>query len=224
MGVGGQSGDSMTAEDFDAHFRRWVAAAVAEWNFPPPPEPYYAKTYKRLPAGLRTLLAQGIAEGLIIPRGRTFMLTGLDPSKGPYAWFSKYAAEQRPNPNWEYFVQVAEFVRLCRVARARGLTLTFEDHLMDLAIYDGDRLLVCIEVKERGRQVRELITRIRDYENGIDMKTPDRGNDPLRKANYIARRRPDYFCAVAIGAKLEYRVEYPDMVAFRFERDVIPWV
>jgi len=27
------------------------------------------------------------------------------------------------------------------------------------------------------------------------MNSPDRGNDPLRKAKYIARRRPDYSCA-----------------------------
>jgi hypothetical protein len=213
----------MTVQEFDTHFRRWVAAAVAEWNFPSPPEPYYAKTYNRLPAGLRTLLAQGIAEGLIIPLGWTFTLTGLDPSKGPYAWFSKYAAERRPNPNWEYFVQVAEFVRLHRVTSARGLTLAFEDHLMDLALYDGDRLLVCVEVKERARQVQQLVASIRKYEHGIDFQAPDRGNDPLRKAKYIVRRRPAYFCAVAIGAQLEYRVEYPDPQSFRFERDVIPW-
>jgi hypothetical protein len=208
---------------FERHFRDWIRTACVDWSFPPPPESYYTKVFSRLPPGLRSLLGQGLNDGLIVPRGPKFTLLGIPEAKGPYAWFSRYSEQKRPNPNWEYFVQVGEFIRLHRVARASSLTLRFEDHLMDLALYQGDRLLVCVEVKERARQVQELVRRIRDYESGIDLNAPDRGNDPLRKAKYIARRRPAYFCALAIGERLEYRVEYPAKHGFRFERDVVPW-
>jgi hypothetical protein len=95
---------------------------------------------------LGDLLVAGIEEGLIVPQGRTFTLRGLAANKGPYAWFSQYRAARMPNPNWEYFVQVAEFVRLTRIAAPTGLTVTFEDDLMDLALSREGTLLACVEV------------------------------------------------------------------------------
>lgn len=209
---------------FDSVFRHWAWTACAEWGYPEPDEAYYREAFSRLSPGLRTLLAAGLQDGLIIPQGRTFTLRGLAPGKGPYAWFSRYPHVQRANPNWEYYVQVAEYVRLSRLATATGLTVKFEDGLMDLALYQGDTLQVCVEVKERRTQLQRLLQRLRMHEPKVDLDAPDRGNDPLRKAKYLVKRRPRYLCGVALGARLEYRVDYPEGAAFRLVEDVVPCV
>jgi hypothetical protein len=95
---------------------------------------------------------------------------------------------------------------------------------MDLALYREDRLVVCCEVKERASQLQELVKGLRAYEKGINFSQPDRGNDPLRKAKYLVRRRPDYFSLVAIGARMEYHVRHQEGRTFELVRDVIPWV
>jgi hypothetical protein len=209
---------------FDSCFREWTRAACAEWGYPEPEDRYYVEAFARLPPGLRTLLAAGLRDGLIIPQGRTFTLRGLAPGKGPYAWFTRYAQAQRPNPNWEYYVQVAEYVRLSRAAPASGLTVTFEDGLMDIGLYREGVLQVCVEVKERRAQLQRLLQQLRAHETAVDLDAPDRGNDPLRKAKYLVKRRPQYLCGVALGARLEYRVDYPAGAAFRLVEDVVPWV
>lgn len=58
----------------------------------------------------------------------------------------------------------------------------------------------------------------------VDLAAPDRGNDALRKAKYLVRRRPEYFCGVALGVRFEYRVSYPERMAFRLSHDTIPWI
>jgi hypothetical protein len=190
----------------------------------PEPTSAWDENAGRSTVGLRTILAAGLREGLIIPQGRTFTLRGLTPGKGPYAWFSRYPQVQRANPNWEYYVQVAEYVRLSRFAATTGLTVTFEDGLMDLALYRNGELQVCVEVKERRSQLQRLFQRLRTHEATVDLDVPDRGNNPLRKAKYLVKRRPRYLCGLALGARLEYRVDYPEGLAFRLEEDVVPWV
>lgn len=54
-------------------------------------------------------------------------------------WFSRFVAKQRPNPNWEYYVQVAEYVRLSTALAGHGYELTFEDDLMDIGVYSQGR-------------------------------------------------------------------------------------
>jgi len=78
---------------------------------------------------------------------------------------------------------------------------------MDLALYDGERLLVCVEIKERASQLEMLVRQLKAYESVVPLSAADRGNDPLRKAKYLVRRRPDYFCGAAIGVRLEYAVD-----------------
>lgn len=183
----------MLETKFEIQFREWVESACKDWDYPVPPLEYYNKVYKRLPKDIRLLLAQGLADGLIIPNGRMFTLRGLDPGKGPYNWFSRYISAKEPSPNWEYFVQVAEFVRLQPLAVSKGMSIAFEDDLMDLALYQDEKLVICCEVKERARQIQRLINEIMKYQPAVDFAVPDRGNDPLRKAKYIVKRRPDYF-------------------------------
>lgn len=212
------------AEEFREFVQGWARAACEAWRYPEPGDEYYDRVFRRLPEGLRTLIAAGVREDLIIPQGAKFRLKDLPAGKGPYAWFSRRSAPKEPSPNWEYFVQVAEFVRLSHIARLQGLTVIFEDHLMDLALYREGRLVVCCEVKERASQLQALVKGIRTYEAGINFSQPDRGNDPLRKAKYVVRRRPEYLSLVAIGARFEYRIRYPKGGTFELTRDVIPWV
>lgn len=84
--------------------------------------------------------------------------------------------------------------------------------------------VVCCEIKERASQIQELASRLRGYGEGVNLSQPDRGNDPLHKAKYLVRRRPEYLSLVAIGARLEYRVTYLNDRSFELTRDVIPWV
>ncbi len=71
--------------------------------------------------------------------------------------------------------------------------------------------------------MRRLVSRMRAYEQHVDLTVPDRGNDPLRKAKYIVKHRPSYFSAVALGGRLDYRVDYQPGQAFRLVPDVIPF-
>lgn len=205
-------------------FRKWALTACADWGYPEPAEDYFLQTFARLPDGLMRVLGHGLETGLVIPQGRTFTLKKLDANKGPYNWFSRNPSHKRPSPNWEYFVQVAEYVRLFELSERNHLLLTFEDDLMDLALYQGKRLLVCCEVKERSDQLLQLLSGIREHEHEVDYTANDRGNDPLRKAKYIVNRRPEYFYLMSLGSKLEFSVSYPEGMAFRLSDDLIPFI
>jgi hypothetical protein len=105
---------------FDEQLTEWARIACEEWGFKPPSSEFFEKVTSRLPEGLRATIGSGLEQGLVIPQGYAFRLKGLAPSKGPYRWFSRYSSEQRPNPNWEYYVQVAEYVRLSTTLADRG--------------------------------------------------------------------------------------------------------
>lgn len=213
----------MEANDFDRYLREWVRAACEVWQYPLPGEDYYERLSRRLPEGLRALVAAGVSEGYVIPDGPRFTLRDL-PGKGPYAWFS-HRTRKEPAPNWEYFVQVAEFVRLSHIAALRrDLTVTFEDGLMDVGVYRAGRLVLYCEVKVTHGQLQRLVKDLRAFEHGIDFGRQDRHEDPLRKAKYLVRHRPDYLALVAIGARFEYRVLYPEGGTFALIPDVIPFV
>jgi hypothetical protein len=175
---------------FDAQLREWARIACEEWGFASPSSEFFEKVTSRLPEGLRATIGSRLEEGLVNPQGYAFRLKGLAPSKGPCRWFSRYSSEQRPNPNWEYYVQVAEYVRLSTTLAGRGYELTFEDGLMDIAVYRDGRPVVCCEIKETSSQARRLVGRMRSYEAGVDLAESDRGNDPLRKVKYLVTKRP----------------------------------
>jgi hypothetical protein len=181
---------------FESSFREWVESACKEWKYPSPSTEFYSNVKVRLPDGLRATLGFGLNNGIILATGHTFSLKGLPSSKGPYNWFSRYSASQIPNPNWEYYVQVAEYVRLYEALVDKGYTLTFEDSLMDIGVYDGDKLIVFCEVKENSNQALALVQGVKQHEQYVDLNAEDRGNDPLRKAKYIIEHKPEYFCVV----------------------------
>ena len=212
-------------QEFDKHFREWSRTACEEWGYPMPSDRYYTKVYERLPEGLRALLGLGISSGLIIPKeGRAaFTLKGLPDKKGPYHWFS-YNRNPKPAPNWEWFVHVAEFIRFHTIASSMNALVTFEDDDMDIALYQDNRLIVYCEVKERLSQIQKLIRGVQNYQSAVNLDAPDRGNDPLRKAKYIVRRKPQYFVGVAIGARFEYKVIYLGERSFQLIRDIVPFL
>jgi hypothetical protein len=210
----------MMLQEFDGHFREWVNSACSEWNYPRPDESYYARVNERLPDGLRELLGFGVTNGILVSEGQRFTLRG---GRGPYQWFSRRSGSiGKPAPNWEYFIQVSEYIRLHSILQKAGMSIRFEDDLMDIAVYQKEKLFVCCEVKERIDQIQRLIANISAYQNQIDWRTPDRGNDPLRKAKYIMKHKPEYFAGIAVGVRFEYRVVYPTSNSFQLKRDSIP--
>lgn len=209
---------------FDSSFGEWIQSACKEWNYPSPSADFYSNVEARLPDGLRAMLGLGLKKRIILASGHTFTLQGLPSYKGPYNWFSRYTTAQTPSPNWEYYIQVAEFVRLSNALDGKGYTLTFEDNLMDIGIYKKDRLLVFLEAKEKASQVPGLLQGIKRYEEHLDLLERDRGKDPLRKAKYIVQHKPEYFCIFAIGVRREFRIDYPDDKAFKLYEDMIPLV
>lgn len=209
---------------FNKHFMEWAVMACREWGYPDPSKTFYERINKRLPEGVKIILGRGITEGIIITQGHRFSLKGLPVEKGPYSWFSRYSAAQEPSPNWEYFTQVALYSQLYSPLTSKGLTLAFEDEFMDLAIYAENRLAVYIEVKEKATQIKALIAGIKKFQDAVDFSSPDRGNDPLRKAKYFLGKRPEYFCGFAIGARFDYKIRYPSNNSFSLEEDIIPWM
>lgn len=210
--------------DFKSNLSNWARSACEDWGYPNPPEELYNSICTKLGRHVQDLLSSGLETRILIPEGRSFTLKGLQPGKGPYNWFSQNQQKLTPQPNWEYFVQVAEYIRLFPIAAKRGLQLTFEDKLMDICLHDGDELVVCCEVKVDKNQAEGLIAGIKQYEKGIDYHAVDGGNDPLRKAKYIVGNRPRFFCVVAIGYRREFRVEYQSSEGFQLVPHVIGWI
>lgn len=208
---------------FDEHFRQWAYAACADWEYPPPGVEWFEAAHARLPVGLRTEVGRAIRAGAIeTVEGHRFMVTR--GGKGPYSWFSRSPERQRPAPNWEYFVQVAEYARiLALTADNDDLVVGFEDQLMDISVRRGDDLLWYIEAKETFPRLYELS---RDLDRigaaGIDHDVDDRGNDALRKAKLIVALRPDYLSMVGVGGRLDFSLAIHDLHHFDLIADLVP--
>jgi hypothetical protein len=211
-------------KNFDQHVKGWALRACDEWGFPKPSAEYFEKIRKRLPSGLRATVGFGIDRGIVIASGCTFRIEGLAEAKGPYNWFSRDNVKCIPNPNWEYYIQVAEYIRLREMFGNSNHVLSFEDALMDIGVYRDGKLFVCCEIKEKSAQAKQLISGIKTYESAIDHSSPDRGNDPLRKAKYIVSKKPIFFYLVAIGVRYEFNVTFPKGKAFELREDLIPFV
>src|SRR5262245_58189643 len=117
---------------FDDQLTAWGISACGDWSFDTPVDSIVNLVKQRLPSGIRAMIGLGIERGIVLPDGYTFRLRGLADGKGPYRWLSRYNSERRPNPNWEYYVQVAEYVRLSIATEYRDARLNFEDDLMDI--------------------------------------------------------------------------------------------
>jgi hypothetical protein len=214
--------------NFDEHFKALVHRTCEEWNFSLPKSEYYQEIYYRLPYGLQEIISFGFESELIIDVGISksgsagFRPNNVSESKGPYSWFEKDNSKHQPRPCWEYFVQAAEYIRLSKVF-GKDYKLKFEDNSMDIAMYKGENLWICCEIKEKSNQASRLISGIRKFENVIDLPKNDRGNDPLRKAKYIRNFKPEYFYVVSLGRRYEFRIEYLESEKFKLIEDLIPF-
>jgi hypothetical protein len=81
----------------------------------------------------------------------------------------------------------------------KGPLLDFENGLMDIAVYDGQQLVLYCEVKEKAEQAEKLLLKINQHEGGVDETVQDRGFDSLRKAKCLLKHRPTEDRFIAIG-------------------------
>ncbi|CAB4598993.1 MAG: hypothetical protein F2534_21590 [Actinobacteria bacterium] len=209
------------ADRFASEFDAATAVFCHQNEYPPVDGEWRASVDQRLPVGLRSILGEALTAGLIeLPSGTSgFRLPAL-PGKGPYALFSR-SSRGVPAPNWEYYVQLAEYARVTAAAERNGWSIGFEDDLMDVSVYQDGRLLWCIEVKERARGLSRLIQQIAEHGRALDWSKNDRGDDPLRKAKYLATRQPSWFSVVAIGERHDFSVSF-NGERFELHRDVLP--
>jgi hypothetical protein len=169
-----------------------------------------------LPAELLDQLSRGLAEGALVVIGTRFMLRDLPPSKGPYTLFTRYP--DHVNPNTEYYVEAAEFLRLHRTLGPLGFEVGFEDKLMDVTVRLDSRLAWCIEAKDAPAKVETLLNGMARYSPHVPLLANDRGIDELRKAKYLVQHRPAYFSTIAVGRRDDFAVEDLDEASFTLRR------
>ena len=150
-------------------------------------------------------ILSGVARGDVELDGPRFRLPSLGGAKGPYAWFSR-SARGVPAPNWEYFVQVATWLQI-RDEVPPDVVVGFEDDLMDVTVRVDGAVVWCVEVKERAGLLQHLLDRMQERGRHVDLYSPDRSDDPLRKAKYVVRHRPQWFSLVAGDAWSDHGVE-----------------
>ena len=195
---------------FLRHFRDWTDVACKTWGYRQPREEFFQRVLSRLTDPIAEWIGYGIHYELIVESGVQFNLLENRAGKGPYKWFSKRTGATEPQCNWEYYVQVAQFVRLWQPCSIANWRLTFEDELMDLTVRRDGELLWCVEVKERPNQLERLLAKLMSHGmEGVDLLSPDRGKDALRKAKYLVNHQPRFFSAVAICLTRDFRVAYP---------------
>lgn len=210
------------AAQFEQLARSWAATACETFGYPPVDEEWAQRLQQRLPMGVRALVVQAHAHGVVESEGFRFTLPDLDPGKGPYAWLSRDTAAQQPAVNWEYFVQVAEYARLRTLAGARGFRVGFEDELVDVTVRDGASLLLAVEVKETAAALNQLETELHRHATGVDLDADDRHQDGLRKAKYLLEHQPAFFALAAIGSRREFSVTLQGSNRFALDEDVVP--
>jgi len=204
---------------FDKWFRDGVADACMEWGYKEPGPEYYSKFYSRIPEQCQRMIVQAMESEMVLDAGMQFNVLDGRPHHGPYNWFSRDRGSG-PGPNWEYFVEVPEFLRLQHLGQPFGLQTYFEyPGEVDISLYRGDKIVLICEVKEKPNSILKLLAGLKEYEKMVDMNEPDRGNDSLRKAKYIMKAKPEWFRVAAIGHAEEFRVTYPTDGGFRLQRE-----
>lgn len=202
-----------SSPEFEGVLRRAAQAAASEWRYAAPTEAFYEQFAARIPEDTRAEIARGVHDHRVVIDGYRFTLPNLGGNKGPYALFSRNRGPGVPSPNWEYFIQLAEYLRILRTVRP-SLRVGFEDGLMDVSVRHDQRLIWYIEAKERASQASHLVDRLATHAAGVDTTSADRGNDPLRKAKYLVIHRPVFLTVIAIGWRRDYAVQYPDDQSF----------
>ncbi len=198
----------MTSDLFAAMFVRAAHDAARHHGYGSPGDEVIAEFLARIPDATQSEIGRGVAEGMVrqSSRGHQFRLTRLGEQKGPYSWFSANRAAGLPDPNWEYFFQVAEYLRLARVLPSAYL-VGFEDVLMDISVRDDRSLLWYVEVKAKPTMIEPLLRSLHDHGQRVYLEAPDRGLDALRKAKYLVRYQPRYLSIVGGETRRHFHVD-----------------
>jgi hypothetical protein len=207
------------ADLFAVTITRAAHDAARAYGYAPPSDRFVAEMIGRIPEMTRQMLGRGFAEGLVAPGpgGHTFAIASLSAAKGPYKWFSANRGPGVPSPNWEYFFQVAEFVRLSSQIDQR-YSVGFEDGLMDVSVREGDDLLWYVEVKAKPAMLPPLLKALEEHGARVDLRRADRGNDPLRKAKYLVRHQPRWLSLVGGEERWHFAAQYPAIGSFTLVR------
>lgn len=217
----------MTALDrFRHEFRRWVVAHNQTHGYRTDPDLLLEELEDRIPVDrLRRIGAayrNRWLETETAPQRGYFVREADRPGVGGGQFTLIHRGNTRVDPCWELFVQLADYGWLRTIAQRHGQEVRLEDHLMDLTIRSGPRLILYVEQKETASKARRLLKEMRRYgEAGLSLTDPDRGNDALRKAKYLVRgdARPLFFGLSAIGYQQLFRVEYEAANRFRLVED-----
>jgi hypothetical protein len=133
---------------FDCAFAIAATVAAAVYEYRPPDAAFVLAALDRIPVADREEIGRGLADGTVDFDGHLFRLPRLPATKGPYKLFGRDTAASRPAVHWEYYLQVAEYLRTLAALPAR-YDVGFEDGLMDVSVRRNGVLLWYIEVKER---------------------------------------------------------------------------
>lgn len=180
--------------------------------------------YERIPPEVRQKVFRLWQEGFCYS-GDTPASFQLKDAKrgGPYHWFTYSPMYQTIYANHEYFVQVAAYHDLIFEYNWPSEYIWFEFgeyanqvYLpIDIAIIEQKNNKIYIEVKETEYQIQNLIINVKQYGlKGVDLGSPDRGNDPLRKAKYIAAGRPPIFAFYSPHGFTTFGITYIDSHKF----------
>ena len=207
---------------FERHFNYWVRCACAEQYRQVPGDEFYRTFRQHVGDETVNWIGWALKTGLIVEEAHRFRVLG--GQTGPFRWFSRrdwmgYSL----HPNWEAYFHVAFFVRLRAPCEEKGITLTFEDKNMDLAVWRDEKLLWCIEVKVNWVRVQSLIAGLRQLgQEGVALAAEDRGNDPLRKAKYLILSKPTFFSVLEPGLEHHFQVEYEESNRFHLRESEPP--
>jgi hypothetical protein len=216
-----------SSKNFDALFDKWANEAVAIAQF------VGEKPKKdRIPISVQMKVAKLWEIGFCYPGPKPACFRMADAKRGgPYNWFSYYPSNKTIYTNREYFVQVAAFHDLVLEYGYPESWLTFEYNesmppvslAIDIGIKLPDGQKVFVEVKERKEQWEALILAVKAIgREGVDLVKPDRGNDALRKAKYIAAGRPEFFIGYSAEGFDAYKVGYESGFRFKLEPSNLP--
>ncbi len=213
-------------ERFRREFHRWIRAYTVAHGRTADAERLWAALKSRVGDGLAHIGAAYLSGWLITESepGRGYFVREADrPGPGGGQFTLIHRGRGQVDPCWELFVQLADYARLRPLAERYGQVVRLEDHRMDLTVRSGPVLVLYVEHKEAKATAMRLVREMREYgATGFGFHDPDVGNDPLRKAKYLARARPVFFGVSAVGYRQLFRVDYGRDNRFRLIDDPRP--
>ncbi len=107
--------------------------------------------------------------------------------------------------NREYIAQLGLYFSL--KSSYPNARVVLEDKFMDIVVYQED-YVIAIEVKKSSKDVKVLLKGLLEVSRNPDIKIPDRGNDPLRKAKAILNLRPNEFWLASPETTEKFKIEF----------------